>query len=93
MSTMLYAANLPLSATEATLATKFAKFGVVLSVRLPSGSVVGLSRRHAFVEMQTSGDAQRAINALNLAEFDGRLMSVYKAVIGLTGAAATQRLE
>ena len=91
MSTTLYAANLPLSATESTLEIKFAKFGVVLSVRLPHGTAVGTTRRHAFVEMQTGDDAQRAINALNLAEYDGRLMSVYRAVNGL--AAAAKRRE
>jgi len=32
------------------------------------------------VEMQTAADAQKAINGLNFADFDGRLMSVYRAV-------------
>lgn len=78
MSTMLHASNLPLSATEEGLAIKFAKFGPVLSVRLErEGSVM---RRRAFVEMQTDVGARRAIEALNLADFDGRLMSVYAAV-------------
>ena len=34
----------------------------------------------AFVEMQTAADAQKAINGLNFADFDGRLMSVYRTV-------------
>ena len=80
MSTRLYAGNLPLSATAETLATKFAKFGTVMSVTLDHNAVTGLSRRGAFIEMLNAGDARRAIDGLNLADFDGRLMSVYKAV-------------
>lgn len=72
--------NLPLSATEETLAGKFGKFGTVLSVKLDRDSATGISRRSAFIEMQTAADAQKAINALNLADFDGRLISVYRAL-------------
>ena len=78
MSTRLYASNLPFSATEARLAISFAKFGVVLSVRLDQEK--SGTRPSAFVEMQTSAEAQRAIAGLNLAEMDGRLISVYKAL-------------
>jgi RNA recognition motif-containing protein len=72
--------NLPLSATEETLAGKFGRFGTVLSVKLDRDSATGVSRRSAFIEMQTSADAQKAINALNLADLDGRLISVYRAL-------------
>jgi RNA recognition motif-containing protein len=76
---MLYVSNLPLSATEEVLAGKFGNFGAVVSVKLDrDGSA--MSRRSAFVEMRTAADAQKAINGLNFADFDGRLMSVYKAV-------------
>ena len=76
---MLYASNLPLTATEQVLATKFEKFGGVVSVRIDRDKASG-NRRGAFVEMQTATGAQRAIDGLNLANFDGRLMSVYAAV-------------
>lgn len=82
MGIRLYASNLPFSATEATLAIRFAKFGVVLSIRLDRDKA-GMSRRAAFVEMQNPDEAQRAIAGLNLAEIDGRLISVYKAVAGV----------
>ena len=78
MSTRLYVSNLPLSATEKMLTDRFCKFGVVLSVALEA--VARASRRGAFVEMQTSADARRAIAALNLSDFDGRLVSVYPAL-------------
>ena len=80
MSTTLYASNLPLAATEEGLNSRFAKFGGVLSVRLERDAG-GSSRRSAFIEMQNDADARRAINGLNLSSFDGRLMSVYAAVI------------
>jgi cold-inducible RNA-binding protein len=77
VSTTLYVSNLPSSATEAVLTGKFGKFGTVISVKLDCAGT-GVSRRGAFVEMRTAGDAQQAINGLNFADFDGRVMSVYK---------------
>jgi RNA recognition motif-containing protein len=77
---MLYASNLPLSVTEETLAVKFGRFGIVVSVKMDRGRAAAVVRRSAFVEMRNADDAQRAINALNLSDFDGRLMSVYLAV-------------
>ncbi len=77
MSTTLYVSNLPLSATETALTGKFRKFGTVVSVTLDCDAT-GISRRGAFIEMGTAADAQLAINGLNFADFDGRLMAVYK---------------
>ena len=76
----LYAGNLPLSATAETLAVRFGKFGTVMSVTLDRNAATGASRRGAFVEMLNAVDAKRAIDGLNYASVDGRLMSVYKAV-------------
>jgi RNA recognition motif-containing protein len=78
MSTRLYVSNLPLSATEETLIMRFCKFGNVASVALEP--VERAQRRGAFVEMNTRSEAQRAIAALNLSDFDGRLVSVYLAL-------------
>jgi RNA recognition motif-containing protein len=85
VSTTLYVSNLPLSATEEQLTGKFGRFGAVVSVTLDRDVGTGVSRRGAFVEMGTAAGAQGAINGLHLADFDGRLVSVYKA---LTGAVA-----
>ena len=78
MGTRLYVSNLPLSATEEKLTTRFGKFGAVLSVALEA--MVRANRRGAFVEMEKSTDAHRAIAALNLSNFDGCLVSVYLAL-------------
>ena len=48
-------------------------------MKLDRDAGTGISRRGAFVEMRTAADAQKAINGLNFADFDGRLMSVYRA--------------
>ena len=80
---MLYVSNLPLSATEEVLTGKFGNFGAVVSVKIDRDVGTGISRRGAFVEMRTAADAQKAIHGLNFADFDGRLMSVYKAVVAL----------
>ena len=78
MSTRLYVSNLPLSATEQMLTIRFGTIGSVVSVQLEP--VARASRRGAFVEMTSSSDAHRAIAALNLSDFDGRLVSVYLAL-------------
>jgi RNA recognition motif-containing protein len=51
-------------------------------------AITRANRRGAFVEMKTSGDAQSAINGLNLSDFDGRLVSVYRALGGSLGTPA-----
>jgi RNA-binding proteins (RRM domain) len=80
VSTTLYVSNLPFATTEEALAGKFGNFGTVVSVKLDRGASIGVRLKGAFVEMQTAADAQKAINGLNFADFDGRLMSVYRAV-------------
>jgi RNA recognition motif-containing protein len=80
MSTTLFVSNLPFTATEDSLVTKFGQFGIVVSVKLNRNALTGNSDRCGFVEMQTDADAQKAVNWLNYANFDGRLMSVTRAV-------------
>jgi RNA recognition motif-containing protein len=81
MSTTLYVSNLPLSATAEVLATRFCKFGDVVSVALEP--VARANRRGALVEMATSSAAYKAIAALNLSDLDGRLISVFLALSGV----------
>jgi cold-inducible RNA-binding protein len=80
VSTTLYINNLPLTATEDTLAVKFTQFGTVISTRVNRDPSTGRSLRSGFVEMKTSNDAQTAIDRLNLADYDGRVMSVSRAL-------------
>ena len=80
MSRTLYVNNLPFTATEETLRAKFAKFGTVDSVKLSRNSLTGASDRCGFVEMHTHDEAEKALAWLNFANFDGRIMSVIRAV-------------
>lgn len=79
MSRMLYVSNLPHSATEDSLMTRFAKCGTVTSVQIVRDPVTGQSRRFGFIEMATLDEAMTAVQRLNLSDYDGRLMSVNKA--------------
>lgn len=81
MGTRLYISNLPLSATREMLTARFGRFGVVLAIAFEGDTLA--SRRGAFVEMRSTADAQKAINGLNLADFDGRLVSVYRVPAGV----------
>jgi RNA recognition motif-containing protein len=78
MGTRLYVSNLPLSATEAVLFTRFCQYGDIVSVALEPQKRAG--HCGAFVEMEDSAAAHKAIAALNLSDFDGRLVSVYLAL-------------
>jgi RNA recognition motif-containing protein len=80
VSTTLYVNNLPISTNEETLAVSFGRFGVVKSVKINRDPRTGRSERNGFVEMQTATDAQTAVNGLNLANFEGRLIAVYRAI-------------
>ena len=79
MSTLLHVGNLPISATEEMLTAKFGQFGSVVSARI-TRDAAGRSLRAGFVEMSTAAGATAAVERLHLADFDGRLMAVYKAI-------------
>lgn len=80
MSASLYLSNLPSSATEEKLGEIFARFGTVLSVRLKRDPITRLVCRECFVEMKSIAQARAAAAALNATRFDGRLVSVSRAV-------------
>jgi RNA recognition motif-containing protein len=86
MSTKLYVSNLPLSATTEMLITRFCKFGCVVSVAFEPAARA--SRRGAFVEMETSSAANKAIAALNLSDLDGRVISVFLALTSVSKSVA-----
>ena len=90
MTRTLYVSNLPFSASEEALKAKFALYGPVLSVKMLRDPATGVSRRSAFIEMQTRAAAHAAILRLNLAEYDGRLMSVNKALASAQPAPSVQ---
>ena len=79
MGRKLYVGNLPYSATEDALGTKFAEHGKVESVKLITDRDTGQSKGFGFIEMSSDSEAQAAIAGLNGVDFDGRAMKVNEA--------------
>lgn len=79
MGRKLYVGNLPFSATEEMLGTKFSEHGKVESAKLITDRDTGQSKGFGFVEMGSDAEANAAIAALNGADFDGRAIKVNEA--------------
>jgi RNA recognition motif-containing protein len=79
MGRKLYVGNLPYSATEQSLAAKFAAHGTVESAKLITDRDTGPSKGFGFVEMSRDSEAAAAIQALNGTDFEGRPMKVNEA--------------
>jgi RNA recognition motif-containing protein len=79
MGSKLYVGGLPYSATEGRLQELFSAHGTVESANVISDKFTGQSRGFGFVEMSSSGEAQKAISALNGTQLDGRTLTVNEA--------------
>ena len=79
MGNKLYVGGLPYSVTEGRLEEIFAEYGSVQSARVISDKFTGQSRGFGFVEMNSSEEAQKAIDALNGSQLDGRTLVVNEA--------------
>ena len=78
MSKKLYVGGLPYSVDEARLEEVFSAHGEVESAKVITDRMTGRSRGFGFVEMD-SGDAQKAMDALNGTDLDGRTLTVNEA--------------
>ena len=79
MGRKLYVGNLPYSATEEGLGSKFSEHGKVEFVKLITDRDTGQSKGFGFVEMSSDAEANAAIAALNGVDFDGRALKVNEA--------------
>ncbi len=79
MSRKLYVGNLPFSATEQTILSKFAECGTVESVKLITDRDTGRSKGFGFIEMGTEAEARAAIKTPNNTDFGGRPLRVNEA--------------
>jgi RNA recognition motif-containing protein len=75
----LYVGNLPFSATEEDISTKFSACGTVESAKLITDRDTGRSKGFGFVEMSSDAEAQAAIDKLNGQDYEGRPMTVNEA--------------
>ncbi len=79
MSKKIYVGNLPFSSTQEDLETLFGRHGTVASVNVITDRETGRPRGFAFVEMESAGDADNAIRALDGSNLDGRDIRVNEA--------------
>jgi cold-inducible RNA-binding protein len=76
MATKLFIGKLSFSTTDETLNALFAEYGTVTSAQVITERDSGQSKGFAFVEMEDAEAAQKAINALDGKEFEGRTIVV-----------------
>lgn len=79
MNTKLFVGNLSFNTTENDLQDAFASHGTVVEANLMTDRATGRPRGFGFVTMSTPEEAQKAIEALNGAQLDGRALTVNEA--------------
>jgi RNA recognition motif-containing protein len=79
MNTKLFVGNLSFNTTENDLQDMFAAHGTVVEANLMTDRVSGRPRGFGFVTMSSPEEAQKAIDALNGANLDGRNLTVNEA--------------
>jgi RNA recognition motif-containing protein len=77
--TSIYVGNLSHNATEDDLRQAFGQHGTVTTVSIVKDRETGRPRGFAFVEMPDGQQAAAAIQQLNLAQIDGRSVTVNEA--------------
>ncbi len=76
MSTKLFVGNLSFNTTENDLQDAFAAHGTVVEANLMMDRMTGRPRGFGFVTMSSPEEAEKAIQALNGAQVDGRALTV-----------------
>ncbi|HYT90284.1 MAG TPA: RNA-binding protein [Gemmataceae bacterium] len=79
MAKNIYVGNLTWSATADDLLALFQEHGKVTRAQVITDRETGRSRGFGFVEMENDGEAQKAIDALNGADYNGRPLTVNEA--------------
>jgi cold-inducible RNA-binding protein len=75
----IFVGNLDFAATESSIRSLFEPYGSVDRVNLITDRDTGRSRGFAFVEMANAAEADRAIEALNGSNLDGRQLNINEA--------------
>ena len=76
MSNKLFVGNLSFNTTENDLNDAFAAHGTVTEANLMMDRATGRPRGFAFITMSSAEEAQKAIEAMNGKELDGRALTV-----------------
>ncbi|MDD2552086.1 MAG: RNA-binding protein [Dysgonamonadaceae bacterium] len=72
----IFVAGLSYQINDADLKELFDEYGTVSSAKIITDRDSGRSKGFGFVEMDDEAEAQRAIEELNDAEYDGRTLAV-----------------
>lgn len=75
----LYISNLSYAVTDADLAQLFADYGEIVSAKVITDRETGRSRGFGFVELKDDALAQKAIEELNQASYDEKIINVSEA--------------
>lgn len=75
----IYVGNLSYQATKEDVSDVFTEYGTVKRVQLPTDRETGRMRGFAFVDMEDDAQEDAAIQALDEAEWMGRVLKVNKA--------------
>ena len=76
MAMNLYVGNMAFSTTEDTLRQLFSQFGTVTKASLVMDRETGRPRGFGFITMSSAEEAQKAIEAMNGKDMDGRALTV-----------------
>ena len=72
----IFVAGLSYQINDADLKELFEEYGAISSAKIITDRDTGRSKGFGIVEMDDEAEAQRAIDELNDAEFDGRTLAV-----------------
>ena len=72
----VFVGSLSFSAQEHDLRDHFQKYGTIVGVKIPTDRDTGRSRGFAFVEFETNGEAQGAIEGATGSEICGRAINI-----------------
>ena len=75
----IFVANIERKVTDEQLQELFQQYGEIASLKLIKDRDTGMSKGYAFVEMANDDEAQKAIDALNEFELEGRNLAVNEA--------------
>ncbi len=72
----IYVSNINFRTTSESLESLFAQYGEVSSANIITDRETGRSRGFGFVEMPSEEEGQKAIDALNNTDFEGKTITV-----------------
>ena len=75
----IFVANIERKVSDEKLQELFQQYGEIASLKLIRDRDTGVSKGYAFVEMSNDDEAQKAIDALNEFDLEGRALAVNEA--------------